>query len=154
MHTTITEKERAMTDVLGYHHLSLSVTDLGKSAEWYQQVLGLEVAAEIEGDGFRRTRLRAPGSGVTLTLTSHAEERGDRFSERRAGMDHVAFKVGGVADVEALKGRFEELGVVHSEVKSTTTGTAMITLRDPDNIQIEVFGGPLDPSIASGGSGS
>lgn len=34
-----------MTDVLGYHHLSLSVTDLGKSTEWYQQVLGLDVAA-------------------------------------------------------------------------------------------------------------
>ena len=26
----------------------------------------------------------------------------------------------------------------------------MITLRDPDNIQIEVFGGELDPSIAGG----
>ncbi len=34
-----------MTEVLGYHHLSLSVTDLGKSTEWYQQVLGLDVAA-------------------------------------------------------------------------------------------------------------
>ena len=26
----------------------------------------------------------------------------------------------------------------------------MITLRDPDNIQIEVFGGELDPNIAGG----
>jgi glyoxylase I family protein len=139
-----------MSEVLGYHHLSLSVTDLGKSTEWYQQVLGLDVAAEIEGDGFRRTRLRAAGSGVTLTLTSHDQESGVPFSERRAGMDHVAFQVGGVQAVEALKSRFEELGVTHSEVKSTTTGTAMITLRDPDNIQIEVFGGPVDPSIAAG----
>lgn len=87
-----------MTAVLGYHHLSLSVTDLGKSTEWYQQVLGLDVAAEIEG----------------------------------------------------LKDRFAQLGVDHSEVKSGSGGTAMITLRDPDNIQIEVFGGELDPSIAGG----
>jgi glyoxylase I family protein len=143
-----------MTAVLGYHHLSLSVTDLGKSTEWYQQVLGLDVAAQIEGDGFRRTRLRAAGSGVTLTLTSHDEESGEPFSERRAGMDHVAFQVGGVAEVEELKTRFEELGVSHSPVKSTTTGTAMITLRDPDNIQIEVFGGPVNPSMAAGRSES
>jgi glyoxylase I family protein len=139
-----------MSEVLGYHHVSLSVTELGKSTEWYRQVLGLDVAAEIQGDGFRRTRLRAAGSGVTLTLTSHDHQSGDTFSERRAGMDHLAFQVGGVQAVEALKTRFEELGVTHSEVKSTTTGTAMITLRDPDNIQIEVFGGPVDPSIAAG----
>ena len=139
-----------MTEVLGYHHLSLSVTDLGKSTEWYQQVLGLDVTAEIEGDGFRRNRLRASGGGVTLTLTSHDQESGEPFSERRAGMDHVAFQVGGIPEVEALKTRFEQLGVTHSEVKSTTTGTAMITLRDPDNIQIEVFGGPFNPSIAEG----
>ena len=26
-----------MPEVLGYHHVSLSVSDLGKSAEWYRQ---------------------------------------------------------------------------------------------------------------------
>ncbi|MDQ3978477.1 MAG: VOC family protein, partial [Actinomycetota bacterium] len=57
-----------MTEVQGYHHVSLSVSDLGKSAEWYRHTLGFEIDAEIEGDGFRRTRLRAPGSGLTLTL--------------------------------------------------------------------------------------
>jgi glyoxylase I family protein len=143
-----------MTEVLGYHHLSLSVTDLGKSTDWYQQVLGLEVAAEIEGEGFRRTRLRAPNSGVTLTLTRHDEQSGDSFSEHRTGMDHVALAVGGVAEVEGLKDRFAELGVQHSEVKASSGGTAMITLRDPDNIQIEVFGGPLDPAIAEGRAGA
>ncbi len=143
-----------MTQVVGYHHLSLSVTDLGTSTEWYQQVLGLDLAAEIEGDGFRRNRLRDNASGVTLTLTAHEQESGETFSERRPGLDHVAFNVGGVPEVEALKRRFEEIGVTHSPVKSSTTGTALITLRDPDNIQIEVFGGPVTSSIAAGGSGA
>ena len=143
-----------MTEVLGYHHLSLSVTDLGKSTEWYQQVLGLDVTAEIEGEGFRRTRLRAPNSGVTLTLTRHDAQSGDTFSERRAGMDHVALDVGTVDAVAELKVRFAELGVEHSEVKATKSGTAMITLRDPDNIQLEVFGGSLDAAIAGGRTAS
>jgi glyoxylase I family protein len=143
-----------MTDVLGYHHLSLSVTDLGKSTEWYQQVLGLDVAAEIEGEGFLRTRLRAPGSGVTLTLTRHDRQSGETFDERRPGMDHVALQVASSDEVRALKDRFAQLGVDHSEVKAGSSGTAMITLRDPDNIQIEVFGGELDPSIAGGRAGA
>jgi glyoxylase I family protein len=142
-----------MTEVVGYHHLSLSVTDLGKSTEWYQQVLGLDVTAEIEGEGFRRTRLRAPGSGVTLTLTRHDQQSGETFSERRPGMDHVALQVASADEVRALKDRFAQLGVDHSEVKGSN-GTAMITLRDPDNIQIEVFGGELDPSIAGGRTGA
>lgn len=142
-----------MTEVIGYHHLSLSVTDLGKSTEWYQQVLGLEVSAEIDGEGFRRTRLRAPGSGVTLTLTRHDQQSGETFDERRPGMDHVALQVGSAEQVRTLKDRFAQLGVNHSEVKGSN-GTAMITLRDPDNIQIEVFGGELDPSIAGGRPGA
>ncbi len=142
-----------MTDVIGYHHLSLSVSDLDKSTEWYQQVLGLDVAAEIEGEGFRRTRLRAPGSGVTLTLTRHEQQSGETFDERRPGMDHVALQVSSADEVRALKDRFAELGVNHSEVKASSGGTAMITLRDPDNIQVEVFGGPVDPAIAAGSAG-
>ena len=143
-----------MTDVIGYHHLSLSVSDLDKSTEWYQQVLGLDVAAQIEGEGFRRTRLRAPGSGVTLTLTRHEQQSGETFDERRPGMDHVALQVSSADEVKALKDRFAELGVNHSQVKASSGGTAMITLRDPDNIQVEVFGGELDPNIAGGRTGA
>ena len=53
----------AMPHIEGYHHLSLSVTDLAASTAWYGATLGLEVDAEIVGSGFRRVRLRAPGRG-------------------------------------------------------------------------------------------
>jgi hypothetical protein len=52
-----------------------------------------------------------------------------------------------------LKDRFARLGVDHSEVRSAS-GTEMITLRDPDNIEIGVFGGQLDPNIAGGRTGA
>ena len=139
-----------MAEIQGYHHVSLSVSDLGKSADWYRQTLGFETDAEIEGNGFRRTRLRAPGSGLTLTLTAHDQQSGEPFDERRAGVDHIAFNVGSAEAVHELKGRFAELGVVHSDVKQAASGSAMVTLRDPDNIQLEVFGGTFDPDIAAG----
>ena len=138
-----------MAEVEGYHHVSLSVSDLGRSTEWYRRTLGFEIESEIEGDAFRRTRLRA-GSGLTLTLTAHEQQPGEPFDERRAGVDHIAFDVGSAGAVQGLKDRFEELGVVHSNVKQAASGSAMITLRDPDNLQLEVFGGTFDSRIAAG----
>jgi catechol 2,3-dioxygenase-like lactoylglutathione lyase family enzyme len=41
-----------MAAVQGYHHVSLSVSDLAKSAEWYRRALGFEIDAEIEGTLF------------------------------------------------------------------------------------------------------
>ncbi len=126
-------------EVLGYHHLSLSVRDLPRSTAWYQKVLGLEITAQIEGEGFQRTRLKAPGGGVTLTLTCHDAGSADPFDERRVGMDHVSFVVE-AGSVPALKARFEELGLEHSDMKEYPGGVCTITFRDPDNIQLEVFG--------------
>ena len=139
-----------MAEIQGYHHISLSVSDLAKSTEWYRETLGFEVDAEIEGTGFRRTRLRAPGRGVTLTLTAHEQQSSGLFDERQAGLDHIAFDVGNAQTVQDLKDRFDRLGVVHSEVKQAANGSTMITLRDPDNIQLEVFGGSVDKTIATG----
>lgn len=142
-------QETLVPELRAYHHVSLSVTDLGRSTEWYEQVLGLRTVAEIEGAGFRRNRLRAGDDGFTLTLTCHDGDASGAFDERRPGLDHVAFQVE-PADIAPLRQRFEQLGVDHSEVKESSAGTAMITLRDPDNVQLEVFGGPFDPAIAAG----
>jgi catechol 2,3-dioxygenase-like lactoylglutathione lyase family enzyme len=128
-----------MTEIVGFHHLSLSVVDLTRSTAWYTDVLGFEVTAEIEGDGFRRTRLRTPGGGITLSLTAHDHPGSAAFDERCPGMDHVAFVLGSEEDVALVERRLAALGVDHSPVKAPGGGPGMITLRDPDNIQIEVF---------------
>ena len=130
-----------MPDIKGFHHVSLSVTDVDKSAAWYGEVLGFEVVTTVDGDGFKRTRLRASASGLVLTLTQHEAAEGGKFDERRTGLDHVALVVDN-EDLDQWKDHFEELGVDHSEVKTTPAGGTMITLRDPDNIQLEVFATP------------
>ena len=131
-----------MPSINGFHHVSFSVTDLPASAAWYQDVLGFAHDSDVEGEGFRRVRLRHPDAGITVTLTEHQRGSGERFSELRTGLDHLAFSVGGSDDVEEWKRRFEEHGVDHSEVKTRPGGAAIITVRDPDNIQLEVFGAP------------
>ena len=129
-----------MPTLAAYSHLSLSVTDLDRSTSWYCGVLGFEVIANVKGDGFLRNRLRQPDAGITLTLTAHEAGSGDKFDERRTGMDHVSFVVPSVDDIHDFKQCFEDLGVDHSDVKPTAGGAGgMITFRDPDNIQLEVF---------------
>ena len=129
-----------MPTLAAYSHLSLSVTDLDRSTAWYCEVLGFEVDANVEGKGFRRNRLRQPDAGITLTLTQHEAGSGDPFDERRTGMDHVSFVVPSVDDIHDFKQCFQDLGVEHSDVKPTAGGAGgMITFRDPDNIQLEVF---------------
>lgn len=130
-----------MPTISGFHHLGLTVTDLQASERWYCDVLGFEVHAEIEGERFQRTRLRHPDAGITITLTRHDAGSGDEFTELRTGLDHVALGVPSVAHVTAWHERIEAAGATSSEIKTTRTsfGTgAMITLRDPDGIQLEI----------------
>ena len=126
-----------MAEITGYHHLSFTVTDLARSTAWYVEVLGFAVIAELEGPAFRRNRLRHPAGGIVLTLTQHAAGSGDRFDERRTGLDHLAFQLSGPAAVEALIRRLAERGVEHSP--TTPDGGPRVFFRDPDNIQLEAF---------------
>ena len=129
-----------MPTIAGYSHLSLTVSDLDKSTEWYRDLLGFSLDSHVEGDGFRRNRLRHPDARITLTLTEHEAGSGDQFDERRTGMDHVSFAVPTMEDLLGFKERFEEQGVDHSEIKASASGAGgMLTFRDPDNIQLEVF---------------
>jgi len=124
----------------GFSHLSLSVTDLDRSTEWYCRMLGFALDSRVESDTFHRIRLRHPDAGIMLTLTAHQANAGKPFDECRTGMDHVSFAVASIDDIHTLKTRFEDNGVDHSEVKPTAGGVGgMITFRDPDNIQLEVF---------------
>ncbi len=129
-----------MPTLAGYSHLSLTVSDLQRSTDWYRDVLGFSLDAEVEGGGFRRNRLRHPDAGITLTLTAHDAGSADRFDERRTGMDHVSFAVPTMEDLLGFKERFAERGVEHSDIKPTVSGAGgIVTFRDPDNIQLEVF---------------
>ncbi len=128
-----------MPSITGFHHLSFTVSDREKSVAWYQEVMGFERHSEVQADTFTRTRLRQPESGIVITFTEHSQGSGDRFAETRTGLDHLSLQVPSIEDLRAWKRRFEEHGVDHSEIKKTGSGAALITFRDPDNIQLELF---------------
>ncbi len=132
-----------MPDITGFSHVSFTVSDRGRSAAWYQDVLGFAHHSDVEGSTFRRIRLRHPDGGLVVTLTGHERGSGDSFSELRTGLDHVAFAVAD-GEIESWKRRFEQRGVEHSEIRGSGNGGGIIALRDPDNIQLEVFAAPAE----------
>lgn len=76
---------------------------------------------------------------MELCLASHATDPG-AFSEFRAGLDHLEFLVTQRSDLDSWAARLDELGIRHSGVKEPAyTANAMLTFRDPDNIQLEFF---------------
>jgi glyoxylase I family protein len=124
----------------GIHHVALNVRDLDASVRWYSEVLDFSLLFPWDSDSFERRLMRHP-SGVVIGLTKHKHADADaEFSERRTGLDHLAFAVETQAELEAWIARLTDAGVEHSGIKVTpTTGFTLIAFRDPDNIQLEMY---------------
>ena len=134
-----------MPDLTGVSHVGLSVTDLDRSVAWYTDVLGFVVFAPTDAPGMRRVLLVHPTSKLLLGLSQHEGGSGDAFSETRTGLDHLAFAVADRDDLAAWAERLAEKGTDCSEIKDTYYGS-VITVRDPDNVQLELFVAPQLPT--------
>lgn len=126
-------------NVVGLHHAGVSVTDLAASEAWYGRVFGLRRLREVELPGVHKVVLSADGRQPLLSLNLHDANAGEDFAESRTGLDHFAFRVDGPDELAWWQAHFEALGVEHSGIKDSPFG-GLIVLRDPDNIQLEVFG--------------
>lgn len=120
------------------HHVSLSVTDPARSAEWYQALLGEASIITREGPGWHRVRLEWP-SGLVIGLTCHeATDRGSAFDHTRVGLDHLGLACPDEEAVRSWAGRLDSLGFTCGPVEDVYYGWA-VTARDPDGIAVEFF---------------
>ena len=120
------------------HHVTLTVQDVDRSAEWYQRVLGPADAARRSGDGWERVRLAWP-EGLVVGVTAHAASTsGDTFDHTRTGLDHIGLTCASEGEVRAWAARLDELAVARGPVEVAPYGWA-VTARDPDGIAVEFF---------------
>ena len=126
----------------GFHHLGLTVRDITESETWYATVLGM-VRAFVEphptGGGHTVVMTR-PGTGLFLGLDHHPEADRLHFDARRTGLDHVALRLDGRADLDAWIAHLDALGVQHGAVhENDEPAFAAVIVRDLDDIPIELF---------------
>jgi glyoxylase I family protein len=135
-----------VSEIVGIHHLGLTVSDVARSARWYEDVLGFETVGEL-GDAASERRkifLRHAGLDARLGLVEHRKASKRPFDETETGLDHLAFAVRSRDDLDRWARRLEALGVPFSPIADSFSipGAAVIVFRDPDNVQLELFFSP------------
>lgn len=123
----------------GTHHLTLTVTDLDRTSEWYRTVLGFHEVVRYRNDAIAAdcAVLAHPDAAPpTLGLRRYDSYHADAFDERRIGLDHIAFNVGDAETLEAWQGHLQTRGVTFKV--TTLPELTILVMRDPDNIQLEL----------------
>lgn len=119
------------------HHLTLAVSDVVRSREFYTSLFGFELLGE-----FGPRVVLGKGSAV-LGLGPAPDPSGaisgDSFDENRVGLDHVSFTVSGQGELEQAMAILDQKGVPHGEIVDLAPfGIKVLMLRDSDNIQVEL----------------
>lgn len=114
----------------------LSVSDLNRARDFYINVLGFQLLAELPA------RLVLSNGCVTLTLITIVEPEqaiprgGD---QKRIGLDRVSFRVDRYAELERAVRLLDGRGIAHGEIQSLAPQHLyVLALRDPDDIRLEL----------------
>lgn len=129
-----------MPSTQGVGHIMLTVTDVQRSADFYNRLLDGETAVMTDDE----TGPLAVSVGPTLTVgfrTHQTTDEKDEFDPARVGLDHLGFQVQSRSELEDWRQRLEEQGVLHSPIVEDQFGIHL-NAKDPDNIAIEFFTTP------------
>lgn len=126
--------------IAGLHHAMLTVCDLDRSSNFYGGVMGLETFRTIPDDGVAGAKvIFSLPDGNYFGIVQHARGDESRFDEMRTGLDHISFTVT-AEELPAWQKRFGAAGISSSEPAPAASGEMVIIVRDPDNIQVQIFG--------------
>ncbi|MBU9766137.1 VOC family protein [Mycobacterium sp. TNTM28] len=124
-------------------HVRLTVTDIERSRHFYESVFGWPVLIELpqDADPVTRTRLGFLFGGVIYdagaTLIGLRPVGRDPFDENRTGLDHLAFRLKDLAELQDAAQHLDNLGIEHEPVKDIGP-SYILEFRDPDNIALEL----------------
>jgi catechol 2,3-dioxygenase-like lactoylglutathione lyase family enzyme len=125
-----------MTQISGFHHVSLPATDVERSGDWYERVFGFErVLIEEEEDHVTAVMLEHP-AGMLLSLHQSPDlvpawgGPGDRPAV-------LGFRVASHDDLVLWEKRLTELGAEHSGLRQAHLGWALDVV-DPSGLRIQL----------------
>ena len=119
-------------------HISFSARDAERSAAWWKETMSLADLDRTSGDGWRAILLIHPATATIIEFQQHDANQGEQFDPSRTGFDHMGVKVDSVQQLEEWQAHFQRLGVTHTPVVHGDYGS-VLTFKDPDGIQFEMF---------------
>lgn len=120
----------------GLHHIALRVADMDRSKRFYGDVLGFELQSPSDDLMF----FMVGQTLVALRPPLEGTPEGDRFSEYRIGVDHLAFAVADRGELEKAVEALRAAGVHTEGVElDPTLNKEYVCFRDPDNVQWEFY---------------
>lgn len=114
------------------NHVSLNVTDVRRSANWYASAFDLvRLSEEIADDGSGHVLLASPTGGWLLSLNSAATP----------AVEHIAVTCETRDELVAWHDILDERGVTPGTVTDAPYGSGFV-VRDPDGLDLELFAPP------------
>jgi catechol-2,3-dioxygenase len=124
------------------NHVAVTVRDVDSSAPWYQALFGTDPVLDEHTDAGFRHVVWALDNGTLFGIHQHDRSlEGGRFSEFRAGLDHVSFGCADRAELEDWVEKLNKLGIEHGGIVDAHYGSGL-SFRDPDGIALEFFAPP------------
>ncbi len=129
-----------MTELQGFHHAAITVSDLEASVNWYTSVLDFVEMFREQNDDARACVMGFGGGRARggIGLVEHRGNDGSAFDPARLGLDHLAFAVASKEALEEWAQRLTAAGVTHSGAIEVPPG-AILNFKDPDGIALALF---------------
>jgi catechol 2,3-dioxygenase-like lactoylglutathione lyase family enzyme len=120
--------------VIGLHHAKIPVTDLARSREWFESLLGLQAEIEFrDDDGTVRGVAYLPIGGLRIAL------REDRArATALAGWDPLALAVATRGDLDTIAAELDARGIAHGSPIRATLGW-LLSVEAPDGLQLRFY---------------
>ena len=118
-------------------HFVLRVAEVGRTERFYTALLG-QPAERAEGSIMYQV------GDTRLFFTRADKYQAGLYEKEKVGLNHLAFGVRTLEELQAIRAQLDSLGIAHSGIKRDKYGeNEFIWLDDPDGMRIEFYRRPL-----------
>ncbi|MBI2029556.1 VOC family protein [Candidatus Gottesmanbacteria bacterium] len=123
-----------MIKAYGIAHTTLSVSNLKRTKKFYEDLFDTKIDQDNEWS-FSLLKV-----GIPCWFSQWGKQyKNDRFDERRVGLDHIAFKLETLEELQVIISRLKKMGIKTKGLERFAGKYPYVCFRDPDNIQTEFF---------------